>query len=173
MANVEWRPGALHPALMEVTMSHLTRYLLLPLALASCFVANAAAPEANSAPAASAAPGYHVVDRIPMTDGWWDYAFFEPVHRRLFVARGNGVFKYDVDTGLMDPRFIPGSEGRAVIALPGGEQMLTTVAGYSCRCWERRRNLPAGHASIPRAARDRGASSRSGRRRSRDRRRGA
>lgn len=78
-----------------------------------------------------AAPGYHIVDRIPMTDGWWDYTSFDPVHRRLFVARGNGVFKLDVDTGLMDPRVVPGSEGRAVTILPGGDQVLTTVAGYS------------------------------------------
>jgi len=78
-----------------------------------------------------AAPGYHIVDRIPLTDGWWDYASFDPVHRRLFVARGNGVFKLDVDTGLMDPRVVPGSEGRAVAILPGGDQVLTTAAGYS------------------------------------------
>lgn len=78
-----------------------------------------------------AGPGYHIVDRIPMTDGWWDYVSFDPVHRRLFVARGNGVFKLDIDTGLMDPRIVPGSEGRAVAVLPGGEQVLATVAGYS------------------------------------------
>src|SRR5579872_2648563 len=86
---------------------------------------------ANAAPAPTAAPGYHIVDRIPMTDGWWDYVSFDPVHRRLFVARGNGVFKLDVDTGLMDPRVVPGSEGRAVAILPGGDQVLTTAAGYS------------------------------------------
>lgn len=86
---------------------------------------------ANAAPAPSAAPGYHIVDRIPLTDGWWDYASFDPVHRRLFVARGNGVYKLDVDSGLMDPRVVPGSEGRAVAILPGGDQVLTTVAGYS------------------------------------------
>lgn len=91
--------------------------------------ASAAAAAGASKPAA--APGYHIVDRIPMTDGWWDYASFDPVHRRLFVARGNGVFKLDVDTGLMDPRVVPGSEGRAVTVLPGGDQVLTTVAGYS------------------------------------------
>jgi len=86
---------------------------------------------AGTASKSDAAPGYHIVDRIPMTDGWWDYASFDPVHRRLFVARGNGVFKLDVDTGLMDPRIVPGSEGRAVTILPGGDQVLTTVAGYS------------------------------------------
>lgn len=112
-------------------MSSLSRYLLLPLALVGWVGASAASPQANSAPPPAGTPGYHIVDRIPMTDGWWDYTFFEPVHRRIFVARGNGVFKLDVDTGLMDPRFVPGSEGRAVLALSGGDQMLATMAGYS------------------------------------------
>jgi hypothetical protein len=86
-----------------------------------------------SPPAAAdpAPPGYHIVDRIPMADGWWDYASFDPVHRRLFVSRGNGVFKYDVDSGLIDQRFIPGSEGRGVIPLPGGDMALAVMAGYS------------------------------------------
>ena len=77
------------------------------------------------------APGYHIVDRIPMTDGWWDYATFDPVHRRLFVSRGDGVFELDTSTGLMDPQVIPGSEGRGVIVLPGGNEALEDMAGYS------------------------------------------
>jgi len=77
------------------------------------------------------APGYHIVDRIPMTDGWWDYAAFDPVHRRLFVSRGDGVFELDTSTGLMDPQVIPGSEGRGVIVLPGGNEALEDMAGYS------------------------------------------
>src|SRR4051794_5828523 len=117
----------------DLTMFGFMRRALLPLALAGAAGAFTA-PTASAAAGASkstAAPGYHIVDRIPMTDGWWDYASFDPVHRRLFVARGNGVFKLDVDTGLMDPRVVPGSEGRAVTVLPGGDQVLTTVAGYS------------------------------------------
>lgn len=94
-------------------------------------VSVASAGTAAAALKSDSAPEYHIVDRIPMTDGWWDYASFDPVHRRLFVARGNGVFKLDVDTGLMDPRVVPGSEGRAVAILPGGDQVLTTAAGYS------------------------------------------
>lgn len=86
---------------------------------------------ALAAPAGAAAPGYHIVDRIPMPDGWWDYASFDAAHRRLFVARGNGVFKLDVDSGLIDGRIVPGSEGRAVIPLPIGDLVFTTMAGYS------------------------------------------
>ncbi len=81
--------------------------------------------------ARAAGPGYHIVDRIPMTDGWWDYASFDAAHRRLFVARGNGVFKLDVDSGLMDARLVPGSEGRAVVPLPMDGLVFTTMAGYS------------------------------------------
>jgi len=77
------------------------------------------------------APGYHVVDRIPLTDGWWDYASFDAEHRRLFLSRGNGVFKLDLNSGLIDYRFVPGSEGRAVIAIPGTDLALATMAGYS------------------------------------------
>ena len=77
------------------------------------------------------APGYHIVERIPMSDGWWDYATFDPTNRRLFVSRGDGVFKLDVDTGVIDPQIIPGSEGRATIVLPGGDTILSTMAGYS------------------------------------------
>ena len=84
-----------------------------------------------SVPANAAGPGYHIVDRIPITDGWWDYASFDTVHRRLFVARGNGVYKLDVDTGLMDMRIVPGSEGRAVVPLPMNDLVFTTMAGYS------------------------------------------
>jgi hypothetical protein len=76
-------------------------------------------------------PAYHIVDRIPMTDGWWDYATFDPAHGRLFVSRGDGVFKLDTRTGLMDPQVIPGSEGRGVIVLPGGNEVLENMAGYS------------------------------------------
>ena len=101
----------------------------LRFAAAAVLAIAAATPTASSA--ASSAPGYHIVDRIPMSDGWWDYAYFEPVHRRLFVTRGNGVFKMDVDSGQIDQRVVPGSEGRAIISLPDGDIMLTTMAGYS------------------------------------------
>jgi hypothetical protein len=104
----------------------LKRYLSL---LAPLLLLGAASP--LPAEPAAAGPGYHIVDRVPLTDGWWDYANFDSVHRRLFLTRGNGVFKLDVDSGLMDNRFLPGSEGRAVIPIPGSDMMLTTMAGYS------------------------------------------
>lgn len=113
---------------MGFTMSNMSRSILFSLALSIAACVAVAAPKSSKP---SAAPGYRVVDRIPMTDGWWDYASFEPTHRRLFVARGNGAFMLDVDSGLMDHRVVPGSDGRAVTLLPGTEMVLYTVAGWS------------------------------------------
>jgi DNA-binding beta-propeller fold protein YncE len=76
------------------------------------------------------APGYHVIRRVAMPDGWWDYASFDPVHRRLFVSRANGVFEMDVDTGKIDPQVIPGSEGRASALTPNGDRVIATMAGW-------------------------------------------
>ncbi len=102
---------------------------VLALFIAAC--AAGASPAIARQTTLQRAPGYHIVDRIPMTDGWWDYATFDPVHRRLFVSRGDGVFELDTGTGLMDPQVIPGSEGRGVIVLPGGNEALEDMAGYS------------------------------------------
>ena len=43
-----------------------------------------------SQPVLARSPGYHIVDRIPLTDGWWDYVSFEPVHRRFYNVPGGG-----------------------------------------------------------------------------------
>jgi hypothetical protein len=91
----------------------------------------AAVALAGGGASAQTPPHYHIVKRIPMTDGWWDYANFDPVHRRLFISRGDGVMRLDVDTGAIDPRIIPGSEGRASIVLPGGDEVLSNMAGYT------------------------------------------
>lgn len=111
--------------------ANLSLVIVASLIGASIASAPARAADAAVAPAHAAAPGYHIVDRIPISDGWWDYASFDAAHRRLFVARGNGVFKLDVDSGLMDMRIVPGSEGRAVIPLPIDDLVLTNMAGYS------------------------------------------
>ena len=94
-------------------------------------LASAAMVFTGPAEAQDSSPGYHVVKRFALTDGWWDYASFDPVHRRLFVSRGDGVFKMDVDSGIVDQQVIPGAEGRATVVLPGGDRLLSTMAGYS------------------------------------------
>lgn len=104
---------------------------LIATALACAAIAAPGAFAQGAASGDDATPGYHITDRIPLTDGWWDHAVVEPVNRQLFLARGNGVFRLDLNSGLLDYRFIPGLEGRAVIPLAGGDTMLTTVSGYS------------------------------------------
>ena len=104
---------------------------ILRLAIDALLLGTAALSMPAIAAPPSETPGYHIVDRIPMTDGWWDYVTVDAEKRRLFVTRGNGVFKMDLATGLIDNRFLPGSEGRDVDVLPGTDQVMTTVAGYS------------------------------------------
>lgn len=111
-------------------MFRVARYLLLCTLTLVCGATSASVVSARQ-PSPVRPPGYHIVDRIPMTDGWWDYATFDPIHRQLFVSRGDGLFRLDARTGLMDPQIIPGSEGRGVIALPGGNEVLADMAGYS------------------------------------------
>ena len=124
--NVEGRLPLLSN-MRRIMQSSRSRHAMEKLLVALFLALVAALPE----PACAAGPGYRIVDRIPMSDGWWDYASFDAVHRRLFVARGNGVYKLDVDTGLMDMRVVPGSEGRAVVPLPIDDLVFTTMAGYS------------------------------------------
>lgn len=76
-------------------------------------------------------PVYHVVRRIPIADGWWSHAAFDPVHRRLFIGRHDGVLMLDVGSGRVDQRFIPGSEARTTVVLPGTSQVMTMMDGYS------------------------------------------
>lgn len=98
---------------------------LIAMALAGVALAASSTPAA-----AEAAPGYHITDRIQMTDGWWDNAVVEPTNNMFFLTRGNGVARIDLNSGLIDYRFIPGLEGRAVIPLADGKTMMTTVSGY-------------------------------------------
>ena len=111
-------------------MLRVVRFMALSALIVAVFAASASLASARQPPLPRG-PGYHIVDRVPMTDGWWDYATFDPVHRRVFVSRGDGVFKLDTSTGLVDPQVIPGSEGRGVIVLPGGKEVLEDMAGYS------------------------------------------
>lgn len=123
-------PAACRYARADLTMSRFTRGVLLSLALASIAVAfTARTGAAAAAPKSTASPDYYLVDPIPMRDVWWNYALIRYIAG--CSARANRVFKLDVDTGLMNPRVVPGSEGRAVTVLPGGDQVLTTVARYS------------------------------------------
>src|SRR5215469_6965981 len=74
-------------------------------------------------------PTYAVSGQIPGPDGFWDYASFEPVKRRLYVSRADGVLALNVDTGKVTPRFAPGDRTHAPLPLPGGRRLLLTNGG--------------------------------------------
>ncbi len=86
---------------------------------------------AGGAVAANGASGtsFKIVKRIPGPDGFWDYASFDPVHRRLFVAHGDSIMTIDVDTGKVNPHFAEASRSHAVLPLDGGRKLLTTNSG--------------------------------------------
>ena len=45
-------------------------------------------------------------------------AAVDPAHRRLLVARADGVMAVDLATGRVTPRFVPGPRLHAVLAIP-------------------------------------------------------
>ena len=85
---------------------------------------------AGAASASSAAPpAYAVTARIPGPDGFWDYASFEPVKRRVYVARGDGLMALGVDTGKLTPHLADGQRTHQPLPLPGGRRLLLTSGG--------------------------------------------
>jgi DNA-binding beta-propeller fold protein YncE len=78
--------------------------------------------------AAQAASGYHVVDRIPGPDGFWDYVRVDAKNNRVLLTHGTNVMAVDLATKQVSS-FAPG--GRLHIALPvnGGSEVLVTNGG--------------------------------------------
>ena len=88
----------------------------------------AAAGGASAAPR-SHAPPMMVVQRIPGPDGFWDYASFDPVKRRVYVAHGDTIMAIDADTGKVNPHFADAARSHEVLPLAGGAELLTTNSG--------------------------------------------
>jgi YVTN family beta-propeller protein len=85
---------------------------------------------ATTTPVLAAAPApMKVVDRIAGPDGGWDYANFDPVHRRLYVAHGAMVMAIDVDTGKVTPSLVAAQRAHIALPLPGGGELLVTNGG--------------------------------------------
>ena len=86
-----------------------------------------------SVPAGAADPahptGLHVVKRIAGPDGGWDYASFDPVRRRVYVAHQTVVIAIDADTGKANPAFAQGDRLHAVVPVPGTDLIVTTNSG--------------------------------------------
>lgn len=66
-----------------------------------------------------------VVDRWAGPDGGWDFSTFDPVHRRLYVARSNGVTVADVDTGRV-AALMTSHKTHAAIPVNDGAEVLVT-----------------------------------------------
>lgn len=80
----------------------------------------------GAALAAPEAPPLKVVDRIAGPDGPWDYASFDPVHRRLYIAHGAVVTAIDVDSGKVTPALVAAQRAHSALPLPGGDEILVT-----------------------------------------------
>jgi hypothetical protein len=85
-----------------------------------------AAVPAAPADAPSGGSGLKVVSRISGPDGGWDYASFDPAHRRIYVAHATVVLAIDADTGKLNPDFSAGAGLHEVLPIPGTSEILTT-----------------------------------------------
>jgi DNA-binding beta-propeller fold protein YncE len=98
------------------------------LAAIAAFSLQALAPAAHGAPGAS---GLKIVQRIPGPDGGWDYASFDPVRRRVYVAHGDKVVMIEADSGKVAVDFAKGDHLHAVVPVPGTDRLVTTNSGDS------------------------------------------
>jgi DNA-binding beta-propeller fold protein YncE len=76
---------------------------------------------------AAAAPAPAAVDRWSGPDGGWDFSAFDAAHRRLYVARTDGVTAVAVDTGAVTT-LLKGKRTHAAVPVNGGAELLVTDA---------------------------------------------
>ena len=79
-----------------------------------------------AAGAHAAAPGYHVVDKIPGPDGGWDYIRVDQKNNRVLMPRGTAVMAIDLATKKVTTGLAPGGMQHIALPLPGGREMLVT-----------------------------------------------
>ena len=75
-------------------MKHFAALSIAALALSTFSSAAPADPPAGGS-------GLRVVSKIAGPDGGWDYASFDPAHRRLYVAHSTVVLALDADSGKL------------------------------------------------------------------------
>ena len=75
---------------------------------------------------AASGPSYSITDRIAGPDGGWDFAQFDPVRGRVYVARSNAVMALDVATDKVTPQLAPANGGHQVLAVNNGAEVLET-----------------------------------------------
>lgn len=84
---------------------------------------------AISTAAGAAAPGYHVIDKIPVPDGGWDYVRVDPAVDRVFVTRGSSVMAVDLATKQVTNGLVPGAREHIALPVDGGRELLVTEGG--------------------------------------------
>src|ERR1700722_12839631 len=78
---------------------------------------------------AQAPASYSLSDRIAIGDGGFDYASFDPVHRRLYVSRTGGVLALDVDAKTVTEHLTDAQKTHESLPLDGGKTLLITDSG--------------------------------------------
>src|SRR5882672_3418221 len=89
-----------------------------PISIATLFLTAAFA-----ATAYAAAPNYHVVDRIKVGDGGFDYAVFDSANGRVLMARTNYTVAIDAKTGKVS-ELSSASPGHMAIPIPGTDLLV-------------------------------------------------
>ncbi len=67
--------------------------------------------------------------RFPGPDGGWDFSTIDPVHRRLFVSRSNGVTALDLASGHVTPLLVAGNRTHVALPVNDGADILVTDGG--------------------------------------------
>lgn len=75
------------------------------------------------------APNYRVVTDIAGPDGGWDLLSVDPVARRLYVARINGVMAIDLKTGKVLPDMVASNRGHDAMSIPQTSTVISTNGG--------------------------------------------
>ena len=75
---------------------------------------------------AEPAPAYTLKTAIAAADGGWDFSSFDPVHRRLYVARTNGVTAVDLVSGKVSDHLATTGRTHAAVPVNGGAEILVT-----------------------------------------------
>ena len=102
-----------------------TRTILANLGLAGLAALALSTPPA----AAQTGAAYALTDRIKIGDGGFDYASFDPVHRRLYLSRVGGVLALDVDTKTVTEHLTDAQRTHESLPLDGGKMLLITDSG--------------------------------------------
>jgi len=94
-----------------------------------CLAALAALTPAVAQARSSASPTYALADRIAIPDGGFDFASFDPAHRRLYVSRVGGVTAVDVDTRTVTGKLTEAQRAHESLVLDDGAALLVTDGG--------------------------------------------